>query len=81
MPEPFGAELNQMIWNVVLEIHSELEFYILPEPRKILPHFNRFENLDPDLAVPIIPVKHIAQLFPFPEYYQNSIIRFYGIFV
>lgn len=51
----FDDVLKEFIWNFIKRFKS-VSFYELPEPRKPLVLFNRYDSVDPELGMVMEPV-------------------------
>lgn len=67
LPLPLPAKVLQQVWAFILRVHNHFQFYELPVERETVKLFDRYQLVDPDLGVPITPVRseYISSGFSF----------------
>lgn len=59
----FDDEVKEFIWNIIKRLRS-VSFFELPEPRKPLVLFNRYDNVDPELGMVMEPDVLPENIYP-----------------
>lgn len=52
---PLPDKLHQQIWQLLLRSTEEVNFFILPEARPLMPVYKRFNDQDVECEMPVVP--------------------------
>ncbi|EDW03186.1 general transcription factor 3C polypeptide 1 [Drosophila grimshawi] len=53
--QPLSETLQQQVWTLLLRSTDKVKFYELPEARPLMPPYNRINDEDPELGIPVVP--------------------------
>ncbi|XP_017075867.2 general transcription factor 3C polypeptide 1 [Drosophila eugracilis] len=74
-PAPLPDRIREQTWTLLLRTPShKIEFFELPVERPLMPYYDRINDMDEQLGVPVVPEQCPFMLYP-PAYVQEGDIK------